>query len=225
MRLYVAFLNDLNAKAPLTPTDLACVESWWVDRVKQFLAAKPFRLRFDASKSLRAIVEDLIEQALRREKDRPGTRMAGPMLQHLVGAKLEVAVPDKEIQHHGASVADEPSERQGDFVVDRVVLHTTTAPSEALAQKCEENLNEGLRPIIVTIGRRVAGAQALLSNNGIEGRVDVFDVEQFIAMNVYEWSRFVDAERVVSVRELVSRYNQIIDDCETDPGLKIEVVK
>lgn len=55
----------------------------------------------------------------------------------------------------------------------------------------------------------------------IAHRVDILEIEQFIATNVYEWSGFQQSERQVSVDELVREYNKIIEQCETDPSLKI----
>jgi len=49
------------------------------------------------------------------------------MLQHLVGAKLELALPSLKRNHHGFEVADSVSARSGGFVIDDTVLHVTTA--------------------------------------------------------------------------------------------------
>ncbi len=55
MTAYPGFLNDLYKKNLL---DFAAVEAWWVERVKDFFAAQPFRIRIDSSKSIRSIVGD-----------------------------------------------------------------------------------------------------------------------------------------------------------------------
>lgn len=49
--------------------------------------------------------------------------------------------------------------------------------------KCKENLSHGLRPIIVTIYSRVAVAEALAEDAEIGSRIDIFEIEQFIATN------------------------------------------
>lgn len=219
MRSYVAFLNDLHAKKQL---DLKAIEKWWIERVKEFFSAKPFKFRVDHSKSMRSAVHDLIEQAFKRQKELPGTMFAGAVFQHLVGAKLELLLPGK-VKHSGFSVADAPSARQGDFLVDDVCIHVTTAPGEALVRKCKGNLEAGHRPLVVTTAEGVAGIEALARNANIEGRIDAFEIEQFVASNIYELSRFAPANRKITVEALVDRYNAIIDECETDPSLKIEV--
>lgn len=221
---YVAFLNSLHAKG-LLPDEAAIkiVESWWVARAVDFFNAKPFSLKFDTSKSLRAIVRDLLTQAQKRQKEAPGTMYMGAVLQHLVGAKLSLILPDGGMQHHGFSVSDSVSDRGGDFIVDEVSIHVTTAPGEALIRKCADNLAAGLRPIIITVYARMPAAESLAEDHGIGGRVDILEAEQFIATNVYEWSKFKTADRKITVERLVARYNEVVEACETDPSLRITV--
>lgn len=147
MQNYVDFLNQLHSAGV---ADTAAIELWWVERVKDYFAAQPFILRYDMSKSLRYIVRDLIAQALKRQKENPGTMYAGAVLQHLVGAKLSVVLEPAKVKNHGFSVADSASSRSGDFVIDDVAIHITTAPGEALLRKCKRNLEAGIKPIIVT---------------------------------------------------------------------------
>ncbi|WP_032640250.1 DUF4928 family protein, partial [Pseudomonas syringae group genomosp. 3] len=53
-------------------------------------------------------------------------------------------------------------------------------------------------------------------------RIDVFEVEQFIALNLYELGKFAAEGRRLAVGDVVIRYNEIIEEVETDPSLKIE---
>ncbi len=220
MRAYVSFLNDLHRNGI---ADLKKIEEWWIGQVREFFARSPFKLRLDLSKAFRTIIADLMGQALERQKEMPGTMFVGAVLQHLVGAKLELIVPSETISHHGFSVADSPTNREGDFRIDDVVIHVTTAPTEMLIRTCADNLAAGFRPIIITTGRGAGGAEALAANVGIEGRIDVFEIEQFVAANVYELSRFTQANRRVTVEQLVERYNRAVETCETDQSLRIEI--
>jgi len=218
---YMAFLNDLNKKYGV---DLAAAEKWWVARVQDYFSGKPFTLKFDPSKSLRSIVSDLLAQAIKRQKDNPGTTYAGTVLQHLVGAKLDLILPEgKKVAHHGANVADSPTSRAGDFVLDDVAIHVTTAPSEALIRKCKANIEAGLRPIIVTIAESRAGVESIAKGFEIEGRIDVIEAEQFIATNILEWSLFVEKTQRLEITRLISKYNEIIEAIETDPSLAIQI--
>lgn len=220
MQEYVAFLNDLHSQ---DIADMGKIESWWIERVKEFFQSKPFVLKYDMSKTIRSTVRDLLAQAEERQKESPGTTYVGTVLQHLVGAKLTLILPEDSLEVHGASVADSPTARSGDFIIDDVVIHCTTAPGEALMQKCQRNINGGLRPIIVTTYPRLVVAETLASDIGLGGRVEVWDIEQFLATNVYELSLFKSTDRKVTVEKLISAYNHIIGLCETDPSLRIEL--
>jgi len=217
MQHYVAFLNELHLKGVAKPE---AIERWWIEKVRQFFSAKPFSLKYDTSKSLRALVSDLLSQASKRQSENPGTTYEGALLQHLVGSCLSM-VTSSGIDFHGYSVADAVSARSGDFVIDDVSIHVTTAPSEALLRKCESNISGGGRPIIITTSARVPAAEALASIKGIAGRVEIFGVEQYVAQQLFAASRFTQAARRKAIELLVDRYNEIVEQCETDPSLKV----
>lgn len=218
MHEYVVFLNGLHQEGI---ADVDLIEDWWVDRVKDFFAGQPFVLRYDTSRSLRSMVRDLLAQAIKRQKENLGTQYAGAVLQHLIGAKLSLVLPQGTLQHHGYSVSDAMSSRAGDFAIDDVILHVTTAPGEALMRKCAANLDGGYRPIIITVHSNMPAAESLAEIQGIGGRIDVLEAEQFIATNLYEISLFKTKERKITIERLVEKYNEIIDICETDPSLQV----
>lgn len=219
MTLYVNFLNQLRIKGAV---DLKVIEKWWIGRIQDYFAAKPFVLRFDPSKSLRAIVGDLLAQAQKRQADAGGRMFAGAMLQHLVGAKLDVVLGGG-VEHHGASVADAPSGRDADFLVGDVAIHVTVTPGEALIRKCERNLQKGLRPVIVTVYKGVPIAGGLADQRAIADRIDIFEAEQFLAGNLYELGKFGAQGRRATAEQIVERYNSIVSECESDLSLRVNL--
>jgi hypothetical protein len=221
MRKYVAFLNDLHTESPI---DFNQVEAWWIERVTEFFSGKPFVLRFDASKSLRSVVRDLLLQAEKRQAQANGTTFVGTMLQHLIGAKLNLIL-DSPLQNHGANVADDVSGREGDFIIEDVVIHVTTSPSEALIRKCRRNLNNSMKPIIITTNRGALLAEGLAEQANMTDRIDVFEAEQFLAGNLYEIGKFAQSGRRTTAEQLISKYNAIVDECETDPSLLIDMTR
>jgi hypothetical protein len=218
MRLYVKFLNGLSV-----PIDFDVVEKFWVDRVNEFFAGKPFKFHADSALSVRVAVRNVLEQARERQSKLMGSRYEGTMLQHLVGAKLDIVLGVGKVMHHSASEADEAEGRAGDFVLGDVAIHVTTHPSEALIAKCERNLSAGLRPLIVTIGKKTFFADTLAEHAKIGSRLDVLDIEQFLAANLYERALFSAKDHLPKTTELLLRYNKLIDEYETDPSLKIEI--
>ena len=178
---------------------------------------------FDSGKSLHANIQDLLQQADALQKHSGGTNYVGAMLQHLVGAKLDVVLGEGKIQHHGFSVADDSTARQSDFQIETVAIHVTTHPSEALVAKCAENLQAGFKPLIITLGDGVKGAAFLLKSPNLADRVDVLDIGQFLTANVYERSLFKTAACKVTFSKMLDRYNEIVAGCETDPALRIAI--
>lgn len=219
MEDYVEFLNCLYERGEC---DLNAIEAWWIDRVKDFFSSKPFHLKIDAGASINAAVRDLLNQAKKRQKDNPGTMYEGAVLQHLVGAKLQMLMGDiQKIEHNGFSVADAPTRRKGDFIVGNTIIHVTTAPGELLMNKCSDNIHSAYRPFVISISESVPAARSLAAIKGILTNVEIVDAEQFISTNVYEWSAFDSAKHKGTLEKLLSIYNQLIDTYETDPSLKV----
>ncbi len=220
MRDYVAFLNALHNKGI---ADVDVIEAYWIDRVHDFFAGEPFRIKLDVSRSLRHVVRDVLGQAVERQMEAPGMNYAGAVLQHLVGAKLDCALGHGMVEHRSFSTADAPGDRTGDFSIGDVAIHVTTAPGESVIERCRENLDAGYKPILVTTQKGVAVAEGLAENARLAERIDIFEVEQFVALNLYEWGAFETAGRRVAIEDLMRRYNEIVEDVETDPSLKIEI--
>lgn len=221
MRDYVSFLNSLDANGI---ADLDAVECWWVDRVREYFNSKPFTLRYDPNKSLSSMVSDLLEQADKRQKESPGATIVGTVLQHLVGAKLNLILPeDKRPQHDSASTADTSAGKAGDFVIGNIALHVTTSPGEALIRKCQDNINKGLSPLIVTVKESHSAAEYMAKSQGLQDRIEILAAEQFIAANILEWGLFTSSNQRNEIDRLVAQYNEIIKSAETDWGLMIEI--
>ena len=215
---YVDFLNQWSRDAPI---DLVEIENYWAEQIKDYFQNKPFILSADISRTIGANLDDLFTQAKKRQHDNPGTHYLGIILQHLVAAKLSTIMPNS-FCIHGASVADTPTDRNGDFVINHTVIHCTTMPSNALLDKCKQNITCGCHPVIVTIFERLQTAINLAEDIGILGRVDVWDVQQFISSNVYEHSLFDETKRNTTLKDIINEYNRIILSVEHNPSLRIE---
>ena len=190
--------------------DFEAIEQYWVERIQDYFNSQPFVLNMDVSHSLSASFQELFEQARKRERETPGTHYLGIILQHLVAAKLKIILPNVPFEIHGASVADSPTERSGDFVINNTVIHCTTMPGEALISKCKQNLQSGCHPVIITILERVQMALNLAADSGIAGRVEVWDIQQFLSSNVYEHSLFDEIVRNDTLSNIISQYNEFV---------------
>lgn len=222
MGLMIAYVNFLNAWNLEAPVDLVEVEAFWAEQVREYFRNQPFVLNSDAAKTIEANLNDLFEQARKRQRQNPGTHYLGIMLQHLVAAKLNLVLPDGSFEIHSATTADAPTERSGDFAVNNTIIHCTTAPGAPLIEKCEANLRGSYRPVVVTIFDRVNAARSLCEDAGLAGRVEVWDVQQFLSTNVHERSLFNDANRNSTLADIIARYNDIALKVENDPSLRID---
>ncbi len=219
MKAYVNVLNSLHAKCG--PLDLKSVLDWWIEKVRLHFASKGPKFSFDTGKSVAANLANLFDQAADIQKNSGGANFVGAMLQHLVGAKLDIVLGTNIAKHHGFSVADHSTERQADFEVNGVAIHVTTHPTEALIRKTAKNLQTGLKPLIVTLSDGVEGAAYLLKSTEWKDRIDVIDATQFLTANVYERSLFQAGECKTTLTTILTRYNEIVLACETDPVLVI----
>lgn len=92
-----------------------------------------------------------------------------------------------------------------------------------MIKRCRENLNNGIRPVLVTLQRGLDVAEGLAKNVELGDCIDIFEIEQFLALNIYTLGNFAADGRKAVVTEIVDRYNEIIEEVETDPSLKIEL--
>lgn len=219
MRGYVAFLNQAHAEGEL---DLDAFERFWVDQFVARFASQPFKLRREAGLTVQQIVRDLIAQADRRQAESGGAMVTGTVLQHLVGAKLEVALGERlAVAHHSANTSDARG-RGGDFDLGDTVIHVSTTPGDLLLSKCGDNVAAGLRPIIVTTEDEVEVATKLARRRGLDERVEIYAVEQFVSVNANELGLFAASGIGSTLRAIIERYNAIVERYETDPSLRIE---
>ncbi|SDH83060.1 DUF4928 family protein [Desulfosporosinus hippei] len=222
MGLMIKYLEFLNAWHAAEVINFDDAESFWAEQVRDYFNNLPFTLTADPSRTIGASLDELFEQAKKRQKENPGTQYLGTMLQHLVAARLSLLLPPGKFEIHGASVADSTTDRSGDFVISNTIFHCTTAPGEPLIQKCKMNIHAGCLPVIITIFNRVRTALDLATDADLSGRIEVWDIQQFLSTNVNEHSLFDGTARNAKLAEIIGKYNAIIDEKETDPSLRIE---
>lgn len=222
MGLMMKYIGFLNTWQTVEPIDFIIVEKYWANQVIEYFNNQPFILNADPSRTIGASIDELFDQARKRQQENQGTQYLGTMLQHLVAAKLSLILPSESFQIFGASVADSPTERNGDFVINNTILHCTTAPGEPLIQKCKSNISAGYIPMIITIFDRVHTALDLATDANLTGRIEVWDIQQFLSTNINEHSMFDGAARNAKLAEIINKYNDIVEEVETDPSLRIE---
>lgn len=218
---YLEWLNHSHGEGML---DLASIERWWIDRVEDHFNKVAFKLRPSPEKSLGHLFRELMGMAWTRSEGRQRLRLVSPLMEHLVGAKLQIAHPEMKIEHRRFVAAKTKGQRQESFRLGHTAIHVDPAPNEGLIKKCRDNLAEGLRPLILTSQDGIGGVNALSKLSDMDDKVEVMEIVQFLVANLYARNSFREADRMGQLHDLVNAYNLIVEQTETNPGLKIVLV-
>ena len=171
----------------------------------------------DYSKPVSSVVSDILKAAAERS-DKP----TGAVLQHLIGAKLQLRFPDVKIGNDRANAADLHTDREGDFQVGTTAFHVTTAPMEKLITRCVENKRVGYRPVILTLESKVIAARQMADNVGMSEQIAVQAAETFIGNNIEEIAIY-DGDKIrEGLARLIRTYNTRINAIEIDKSLMID---
>ena len=233
MERYVDLLNALHAEGL---SDLDAIEAFWIARVRELLARRRaaalepetaparrrsrLRLVLDKDRSLHSVFRELIRQAEDRDATGPRGAFIGPVLTHLATAALEWEQPS--LVKHTKQFADDSSVLwSGRFELGEVQVWVAAYPRETLIAGLRESLGRGEHPILITLPNWAPIALSFAERVGIGERLEVFDIEHFLVTRLHLRSQFRTDNLRKVLRGLVSRYNQIVDLEETDPGLKI----
>ncbi|THD40243.1 DUF4928 family protein [Pantoea sp. R102] len=174
-------------------------------------------VEIDYTKPLSSVVSDILKAAAERS-DKP----TGAVLQHLVGAKLQLRFPEEKIGLDRANAADMHTDREGDFQVGTTAFHVTTAPMEKLITRCVENKRAGYRPVILTLESKVQAARQMADNVGMSEQISVQAAEVFIGTNIEEISTY-DGDKIrLGLAKLIRTYNARIEKIEIDKSLMID---
>lgn len=194
------------------------LEFYFVSKVrKDYFDKQRLSLEIDPSKPVSVVVSDILREAADRS-DHP----TGAVLQHLVGAKLELRFPDEEIGRDQATAADQQTLREGDFQVGTTAFHVTVAPMEKLVDRCASNKQSGYRPVILAPASKLAAARQMIENIDKSNEISAQGAEDFIGTNIEELAVY-DGDRIrEGVARLIRRYNDRIDEVEVDKSLMIE---
>jgi hypothetical protein len=181
------------------------------------------RQRIEAELDHRRPVKFAVRMLLAAASERGGTT-AGAVAQHLVGAKLSLRFPGQVISNESYTTADQQTERPGDFLVGDTAIHVTMSPGDNLmSNRCRSNLQAGYRPLVLVPEDREAAARQLADNAGLDEKVYVNSIEDFVGQNIEEIAGFSDTGIKTGLRALLERYNERVQAVESDPSLRIKI--
>ncbi|MDD4985330.1 MAG: DUF4928 family protein [Dehalococcoidales bacterium] len=182
---------------------------------KEWLRRQSLKLDLNRAESPLAWIHVILEKA----KGRSG----GIVEQHLVGAKLERRFASIPIPNYPAHAADVQTERAGDFAIQDTVYHVTATPGRGVIQKCAANIRQGQRPVLLVPQEEEYKASALAEDEGIGAQVSIISIEDFLALNIIEFSLDAGRDFFSLLQEIVAIYNRRLQEVETDLSLQIDL--
>ncbi len=183
--------------------------------VSRYFSVKRVKAVFDINDATWKFIHSILENARQSGK-------GGPVAEYLVGAKLSLRFPGKEIRNKRFSESDVQAGCYGDFEVGNTVFHVTVAPMAELFEKCRSNLERGLRVYLLVPDAVVVGARqntALAAGD----RIAVESIESFVATNVDELCEFDGDQLKSGFRRLLETYNVRVDEVELDKSMLIDI--
>jgi hypothetical protein len=195
---------------------LNAMQAYLAERVNEYFQQERVKVDFDPSSPARAFIASILLAAEKKGR-------ADYVAQHLVGAKLALRFPGKEVANFAGSAADEQSGRVGDFEIGDAAFHVTVTPTPAVCAKCETNLKAGTSSVLLVPESRLAAARELARQQGILDRIMVESIESFVGQNMAELSEFRRDRLRLELAQLVSEYNRRVEQVESDMSLLIDV--
>jgi hypothetical protein len=220
---FVAHLNAVTELETLSAVERANV----ADALQRWLAENPVQQYFDRQqieveisleKPGAQIVADILEAADVKNQ-------GGAVAQHLVGAKLSLRYPHIEIENYSYTTADQQLGRPGDFVIGDTVFHVTVAPMPAVVEKCGQNIRNGYRAMLLMTESKTPAARAMAETAGLQNRIGIASIESFVGQNVEEMGEFGKTKLAANIQALLNKYNERVEQAETDLWLLIEIPK
>jgi Domain of unknown function (DUF4928) len=162
-------------------------------------------------------IHSLLEEARKSGKE-------GEAAYHLIGASLQMAFPDLQLNKAAYNSAANNLGKPGNFFIGDIAFHVTVAPMIGVYEKCKDNLENGYRVFLLVPERALTGARQN-AELMVPGRIAVEAIESFVGQNIEELSFFSRDKLRNGFRRLLETYNDRVDDAETDKSMLVEIPK
>jgi len=196
---------------------LDVMQRFLVGRARDWLNSQKLRFDYLSDVSSRQLIGNILAEAHKRGKK-------GEVAEYLVGAKLALRFPDLNVRNASYSAADEQANEYGDFQISDTVFHVSISPNLGHYQKCEANINEGMRVYLLVPDEKLANVrQVVIGNSELKNKVAVESIESFVSQNIEEISEFSGDKIPVGLLALFEKYHERLEQVELDLSLQIEI--
>jgi hypothetical protein len=179
------------------------------------LAGRPLTPEIERQHTPAAWVESIISGA--------ELRSHGIVEHHLVGATLQQRHPEIIVPNNPGHAGDAQTGRSGDFPLKDVSYHVTATDGKEATARCKENIESGVHPVLLVPRRYLENARVRADVAGIQDRVSILAIEDFITQNIIEMSTSQQQDFFSTLKAIIDQYNHRLEEVETDMSLKIEL--
>lgn len=180
-----------------------------------WLGRQPIKVSCDRQESPASWIASILDKA----KGRSG----GVVEQHLVGAKLQHRHPGIVVPNNPGHAGDTQTGRSGDFPLKDVSYHVTATDGKEATERCKQNIGSGVHPVLVVPRRYLENARVRADVAGIQDRVSILAIEDFMTQNIIEMSTNQQQDFFSTLKAIIDEYNRRLEEVETDMSLKIEL--
>lgn len=179
------------------------------------LAGISLKLQCDRQQSPAAWVDSILVAA--------ELRSCGVVERHLVGATLQQRHPEIVIPNYPSDAGDVQTGRSGDFPLQSISYHVTATDGKEAVERCRQNVSAGVHPVLVLTKRYVDKASVYAEIAGIQNRISILAIEDFITQNIIEMSTQQQRDFFSTLKAIIDEYNRRLEQVETDMSLKIDL--
>jgi hypothetical protein len=179
------------------------------------LASIPLKPQCDRQQSPAVWVDSILVAAELRSR--------GVVERHLVGATLQQRHPDIAIPNHPSHAGDVQTGRSGDFPLQGISYHVTATDGKEAVKRCKQNVGAGVHPVLLLPKRYVDRAGVYAEIAGIQSRISILAIEDFITQNIIEMSTQQQGDFFSTMKAIIDEYNRRLEQVETDLSLKIDL--
>ncbi len=90
-------------------------------------------------------------------------------------------------------------------------------------ERCRQNIGAGVHPVLLLPKRYVDKAGVYAEIAGIQNRISILAIEDFMAQNIIEMSTQQQRDFFSTLKAIVEEYNRRLEKVETDLSLKIDL--
>jgi hypothetical protein len=186
-----------------------------IKEIQELFSGQPIKIKCDREQSPAAWVDSILVAA--------ALRSCGVVERYLIGATLQQRHPDIVIPNHPSHAGDVQTGRSGDFPLQDISYHVTATDGKEAVERCRQNIGAGVHPVLLLPKRYVDKAGVYAEIAGIQNRLSILAIEDFMAQNIIEMSTQQQRDFFSTLKAIVEEYNRRLEKVETDLSLKIDL--